>query len=318
MRQEHLEQEVQTVLQDASAVFIMGHADLDLDALGASLGMYHILQKYHPKIIVDDVTHELGVAKILKKRSNDVDIVKSKEVVDLVDEKSVLFIVDTNKLSLTQNPKFAESVPTKIVIDHHDIGADTLQTKYSFIETQASSTCEMIALSLASKNQTIPEDISVMLLAGIVLDTNNFALKTTANTYFAAYYLAKCGAKNIDVQYLLKQDLEEYIERQHVITDVQVKNKIAITTGDENIKYRREDLAKIADTLIMFNDIEASFVIANLKGNAVGISSRSIGNLNVGEILEKIGGGGDVHEAAAKLTNTTIEEVSIQLSKLID
>ena len=123
------------------------------------------------------VTHELGVAKILKKRSNDVDIVKSKEVVDLVDEKSVLFIVDTNKLSLTQNPKFAESVPTKIVIDHHDVGADTLQTKYSFIETQASSTCEMIALSLASKNQTIPEDISVMLLAGIVLDTNNFALK---------------------------------------------------------------------------------------------------------------------------------------------
>jgi c-di-AMP phosphodiesterase-like protein len=77
-------------------------------------------------------------------------------------------------------------------------------------------------------------------------------------------------------------------------------------------------LAKIADTLIMFNDIEASFVIANLKGNAVGISSRSIGNLNVGEILEKIGGGGDVHEAAAKLTNRTIEEVSIQLSKLID
>ena len=77
--------------------------------------------------------------------------------------------------------------------------------------------------------------------------------------------MAKCGAKNIDVQYLLKQDLEEYIERQHVITDVQVKNKIAITTGDENIKYRREDLAKIADTLIMFNDIEASFVIANLK-----------------------------------------------------
>lgn len=318
MRQEHLEQEVQTVLQKASSVFIMGHADLDLDALGASLGMYHILQKYHPKIIVDDITHELGVAKILKKRSSDIAIVKSDEVADLVDENSVLFIVDTNKLSLTQNPKFAELVPTKIVIDHHDVGVDTLQTKYSFIETQASSTCEMITLFLANKNQLLPEEISVMLLAGIVLDTNNFVLKTTANTYYAAYYLAKCGAKNIDVQYLLKQDLEEYIERQHVITDVQVKNKIAITKGDKNIQYRREDLAKIADTLIMFNEIEASFVIGNLKGNAVGISARSIGNLNVGEILEKIGGGGDVHEAAAKLTNATIEEVSLQLLRLID
>ncbi len=87
---------------------------------------------------------------------------------------------------------------------------------------------------MASKNQTIPEDISVMLLAGIVLDTNNFVFKKRLLILiFAAYYLAKCGAKNIDVQYLLKQDLEEYIERQHVITDVQVKNKIAITTGDE-------------------------------------------------------------------------------------
>lgn len=313
-----LELEIKQILQQASSVFIMGHTDLDLDALGASLGMCYILHKYNPKIIIDDDSHELGVAKILKNIPNNVAVVKSHDVINCIDEKSVLFLVDTNKISLAQNPKFAQLVPNIIVIDHHGISADTLDTKYLFVEKTASSTCEMLTLYLAKKENAIPESISIALLAGILLDTNNFVLKTTADTYYAAYYLAKCGAKNIDVQYLLKQDLKEYIKRQHVITDVQIKNKIAITTGDSNIRYRREDLAKIADTLIMFNDIEASFVVGNLKGKDVGISSRSIGNINVGKILEQLGGGGDKHEAAARFTNTTIEDVFEQVMKLIN
>ena len=312
------ELEIKRILRRASSIFIMGHSDLDLDALGASLSMSFILSKYKPKIVVDDKTHELGVAKILKNLPSTFAVIKSSDVVDKIDEKSVLFLVDTNKISLAQNPDFAKKIKNIIVIDHHGISNDTLSTKYLFVDKKASSTCEMISLYLAKKKKKLPEFISIALLAGILLDTNNFVLKTTSQTYYAAYYLAKCGAKNIDVQYLLKQDLHEYIKRQHVITDVQIKNKIAITTGDSNIRYRREDLAKIADTLIMFNDIEASFVIGNLKGNEVGISSRSIGNMNVGKVLEQLGGGGDHHEAAAKFANTTIQDVFTQLMKLIN
>ena len=134
-----------------------------------------------------------------------------------------------------------------------------------------------------------------------------------------AYYLASFGADPKKVQYYLKQNIKEYIARQKVITNIEIiKEKYAVTTGVEKIRYKREELAKIASTLIQFNDIEASFVIGWNQDNKVGISARSEGRLNVGKVMEKLGGGGDDHDAATQLEATSIQEVKTKLLAILN
>ena len=159
---------------------------------------------------------------------------------------------------------------------------------------------------------------ATVLLSGIVLDTNNFTLKTSAETYYSAYYLANLGASAKKVQYLLKQDIDEYTERQKLLTGIETINKkIALTKASPYTIYRREDLAKVADTLLFFNNIEASFVIGKTGKDTVGVSARSLGNFNIKRILEHLNGGGDNYNGAARLENTTISKVEQELKKAI-
>ena len=150
------------------------------------------------------------------------------------------------------------------------------------------------------------------------MDTNNFTLKTNSETYYSAYYLSCMGASTTKVQYLLKQDLKDYMERQKLITNVEIINdKIAIAKGSNYSIYRREDLAKIADTLLFFNDIELSFVIAKTANKVTSISGRSIGKKSIANILSRIGGGGDKMGGAAQFENLPISKVSEKLNQAI-
>ena len=159
---------------------------------------------------------------------------------------------------------------------------------------------------------------ATILLSGIVLDTNNYTLNTTAETYYTSYYLASLGASAKKVQYLLKQDIEEYTERQKLLSAIEtIDGKIAITKASPHTKYRREDLAKVADTLLFFNNIEASFVIGHLNKDTVGLSARSLGNYDIEKILVKVGGGGDSTQGAAKFEGKTIKEVEKELKEII-
>ena len=143
-------------------------------------------------------------------------------------------------------------------------------------------------------------------------------LNTTAETYYTAYFLASLGASAKKVQYLLKQDLEEYSERQKLLASIETINgKVAFTKATANMHYRREDLAKVADTLLFFNNIEASFVIGKLNKNTIGISARSLGNYDICKILEKLGGGGDATSGAAIFQDTTISKIEQELKKLL-
>jgi c-di-AMP phosphodiesterase-like protein len=175
----------------------------------------------------------------------------------------------------------------------------------------------MLTELLSKKKIKVDEDIATILLSGIVLDTNNFVIKTTKDTYKASYILADQGAKPDFVQFLLKQDIKKYVERQKVITSVKQIKNVAITTGRSTIKYRREELAKIADTLLQFDKIEASFVIGKLDNKSIGVSARSLGNINVGKILEIFNGGGDENEAGACINNTTIKKVNEEILNII-
>ena len=304
-------------IRAADSIFIMGHKDLDLDALGAALGISHFITSISDSqsyIIVDDKKQELGVKKVMSKLSDKYKIIKSKEARKKVRSKSLLIVVDTNKTKLLQRPDFIELFKKVIVIDHHDLGGSSIEKGTLLVDTDSSSTCEMVAELLELLKIKIDEELATTLLSGIMLDTNNYVLKTTSRTFKISYYLTKNGADPRSVQYILKQDLKRYIERQKVITEVKIiNNKIALTRGFHKELYRREDLAKIADTLLLFNKIEASFVVGRIDKNTIGISSRSLGNINVGIILEHFGGGGDEHEAAAKITGKTVQEVKVEI-----
>ena len=304
-------------------IFLMAHKDLDLDALGSSIGMYMLLKqkRKHCYLIIDDINHEPGVQKILRELEGCIKIIKGEEIEKYLhknDKKNLLIILDTNREDLVQNKEIIKKIETKLVIDHHEIGKGTIKNAYMINDTESSSTCEMITDLVEYYDIDVEPYYATTLLAGIVLDTNNFTLKTKPETYYAAYYLSSLGASAKKVQYLLKQDIKDYTERQKLMADIEtINNRIALTKATPYTIYRREDLAKVADTLLFFNNIEASFVIGKIGKDTIGISARSLGNYDISKIMVKLGGGGTSQNGAAKFEKTTISKVEQDLKKLL-
>ena len=315
--------ELNKAIRGSKNVFLMAHKDLDLDALGSCIGLSTILgqKKKNCYVIIDDKNHELGVEKVLRELEGCIKIIKSEEVDRYLYpklSKNLLIILDTNKTDLVQSKDILKKIEKKVIIDHHDTSKTTIKGALTIIDNEVSSTCEMIAELVEHYDVELEPYYATVLLSGIVLDTNNFTLKTTAETYYAAYYLSSLGASAKKVQYLLKQDIMDYTERQKLLADIQtINNRIAFTKATPYTIYRREDLAKVADTLLFFNNIEASFVIGKIGKDTVGISARSLGNYNISKILEKLGGGGDTYNGAARFEKTTISKVEQMLKKEI-
>lgn len=310
-------------IKRSKVIFLMAHKDLDLDALGSCIGLSLILKQRKKTcyIIVDDKEHELGVEKILKELDGCIPIVRGEDIDKYLypnNKKNLLIVLDTNKTELVQNKEILKKIDQKVIIDHHDLGKTTIKDAFIIQDDEVSSTCEMITELTEFYDVELDPYYATVLLSGIVLDTNNFTLKTSAETYYAAYYLANLGASAKKVQYLLKQDVEEYTERQKLLTDIETINKkIAFTKASPYTIYRREDLAKVADTLLFFNNIEASFVIGKIGKATIGISARSLGNFNISKILEDLGGGGDDYNGAARFEKMTISKVEQELKKAI-
>ena len=310
-------------IRNSKNVFLMAHKNLDLDALGSTIGLYEIIKKKHKNvyIIIDEKKHEAGVAKVLIELTGCIEIVKTEEIEEKMhpkNSKNLLIILDTNKTELVQSAEALKKFDRKVILDHHNTGKTTIKDAYQIIEPEVSSTCEMITTLIEKYDLELDPYYSTVLLAGIVLDTNNFILKTTRETYYSAYYLSCLGASAQKVQYLLKQDLEEYTEREKLLTSVETIGSIAITKGSPYTLYRREDIAKVADTLLYFNNIEASFVIAKLSKEEIGISARSLGEFDINKILSNFKGGGDAYHGAAIVKEDKISKVHDKLKKIIE
>lgn len=310
-------------IRNAKTVFLMAHKNLDLDALGSQIGMNMILKrkKKNCYIIIDDRTHEMGVEKVLRELEGCIEIIRSDEIEEHMyprQSKNLLIILDTNKKELVQSKEALDKIRQKLIIDHHDIGKTTIEDAEKIIDNKTSSTCEMIANLIEYYDVELESYYATIILSGIVLDTNNYTLNTTAETYYTSYYLASLGASAKKVQYLLKQNIEEYTERQKLLASIEtLEGNVAFTKATSYTQYRREELAKVADTLLFFNTIEASFVVGKIGKDTIGLSARSLGNYDISKILEKLGGGGDATSGAATFENTTISKVEQEVKKLI-
>lgn len=310
-------------IRKSKTVFLMAHKNLDLDAIGSCLGMYHILSSLKKEcyIIIDDKDKEMGVEKVLHEIEGCYNIISSTDIPIYLHKKqknNLLIILDTNKKELLQSKNCIEYFTNKLVLDHHELGKTSIKDGLLVVDPSVSSTCQLVVELNEEYNIEFTPYIATLLLSGIVLDTNNFTLNTNENTFYTAYYLTVLGASPKKVQYLLKQDLNDYIEQQKLLVNIEILDKkVAIAKGTPYVTYRKEDLAKTSDTLLFFNNVERSFVIGKIGKNTIGVSARSMGNYSVEKIVTKLGGGGTSTNGAAVLENKNISEVVEMLKKLL-
>lgn len=306
-------------IKKSNNIYIMPHKGIDLDAFGASLGLYFYLKSIgkHCRVVMSEYQYDLSVEKALNElKHQGLEFERYQEDEEFFDN-DLLIVLDCYKKELTDNETVYEKIKNKIIIDHHYSTEDLDNSITSYIYNNASSTCELITEILKEENTIIPGYIYTLLLSGIAVDTSNFTMKVTASTYLMAAYLTNKGADLKEIQFLLKENIEEYFKIQNVIKNIKIVNDvIAISKADDEI-YDKEFLAKVSSTLLRFEDIEISFTIGKISDNIVGISARSLGNYDVSKYMRLLNGGGSITDAATQIKDTSIDKVENELLETI-
>ncbi len=314
------------LLSEASNVIIMGHTNPDIDAIGSALGMYRIATTLGKEayIVTDSkgLTLDAFLTEVKKEPAYDNVFISSDEAKSKVTQDTLLIIVDTHKANYVEVPELLNKTDKIVLIDHHRRSADFIEKAIlTFHEVYASSAAELVT-ELVQYVEGEPELSTIEtegLYAGIMMDTKNFTFKTGVRTFEAAAYLRKCGVDIIRVKKWFQSNFENYAVIADIVKSAEiVRDNIAIAIYDAGDKEAGLICAKAADELLTISDITASFVIGNLGKNGVCISGRSIGDINVQVILEKLGGGGHITVAGAQAKDKTCEEEKEVLLEKID
>ena len=325
VRARMISEALQELLKDSDQVIVMGHSHPDMDVLGSSLGIRRIaLMNNTPcKVVINPNTLHSDVSRLLGMIDQDPDIKKDIITPDeseaIRTSKTLIVMVDHSKQSISINPDLYKGENEKIVvIDHHRRSEEFPENPMRiYIEPYASSTSELITemLEYQPKNKKAIEKIeATALLAGITVDTKSFSLRTGTRTFDAASYLRSVGADETVIQNVLKENIDSFIQRNHLIETVTMVNgNMAVCFGEEDKPYDPVIVAQAADTLLSLDNVEASFVISKRPDGRVGISARSLGNVNVQVIMEKLGGGGHLSDAATQIPDATVDDVKGQL-----
>lgn len=316
---------ITTTIEESDNVFIIGHKNIDIDAIGSALGLYRLSKTLDKKcyIVSEPKGKSLGkFIDVLQTQDEYKDVIITEEEAEkLVLDKSLLIVVDTHKISYVEFPDLLDKIERKIVIDHHRKAPDCIENVLiSFHEVYASSTAELVTeiIQYARDNITLNLIEAESLYGGIMVDTKDFTFKTGVRTFEAAAYLRKYGVDIIRVKKWFQADLESYNIISNIVRNVEIhNNSIAVSVYDVEDENANLICAKAADELLTISDITASFVMANV-GNKVCISGRSTGDINVQIILEKLGGGGHITLAGAQLENISLEDAKKELIMRID
>lgn len=312
------------LIDQADNVFIMGHENGDIDSLGASLGLYRIVKSRNKEayIVLNRVnpTIEVLVSRIRKSDEHSDLFINRNQAIEMQGEKTLLIIVDTHRRSFTEVPELIGNGSQVVVIDHHRRGADYIQdTVLTYQETYASSTCELVTevIQYIDEKLKLTQLEAEALYAGIVVDTKSFTFKTGVRTFEAASYLRRQGVDTVAVKQLFQNDMATYTSVSSVVRDAELINgEIAISICAPDVKNPQMIAAKAADELLNLSGIAASFVLC-VVGEEVWISGRSLGDINVQLILEKLGGGGHLSVAGAQLEGTDINDAKEKLKYAI-
>ena len=316
---------LQELMQEAKNVMIMGHTNGDIDSMGASMGLYRLAKSLNVEAYIVNNSTGISLENFMEAAKEEKEyqevIINKAEALSKISAETLLIIVDTHKRSYVEVPELLEETGKIAIIDHHRKSPDFIEEAIlTFHEVYASSACELVTeiLEYAPKEIELTTIEAEALYAGIMMDTKNFTFKTGVRTFEAAAYLRKCGIDIIRVKKWFQSDLKTYTKISKIIDNAEIINDtIGISIYDENDKDANVICAKAADELLTISDITASFVIGKL-GDKVCISGRSIGDINVQIILEKLGGGGHITLAGAQVDVLSIGEVKNLLIEKIN
>lgn len=314
------------LIEQSEKVFIMGHKNGDMDSFGASIGIYRAVKNRNkqPYIVLSGVNPSIkNIFDRLKVEHPEYleDIITPDQARIMADKSALCVVVDNHRPSYTEAPYLLETIDKVVLIDHHRRGAEFIEDPVlTYLEPYASSTCELVAeiLSYMSDKMDINKFEAEALLAGISVDTKNFTFQTGVRTFEAASFLRRAGADTTAVRQLFQDDITTFISKAEVVKEAKIiDGKIAISSFREESKDSVLIAAEAANDLLNIKGIVASFVLAFSEGK-VHISGRSLGDVSVQLILEKLGGGGHLAVAGAQIENVSIDEAEEMLKEAIE
>ena len=316
---------LEDLIKESRDVFIMGHANPDIDAMGAALGIYRIAKSLNKNAYIitstEGLTLQNFMTDISKKEEYKSVFIDKDMALDEITKNSLIVVVDTHKKTRVEAPEVLEMTDKIVIIDHHRRSADYIEKNIlSFQEVYASSASELVTelVQYVKERPQLTMTEAESLYAGIMMDTKNFTFKTGVRTFEAAAYLRKCGVDIIRVKKWFQSDLESFNKIAEIVKNTEIiRDTIGIAVYDQKDKNASLMCAKAADELLTISDITASFVMAEIGGK-ITISGRSIGDINVQVILEKLGGGGHITLAGAQINGVTLEEAKALLIEKIN
>lgn len=321
VRARMISQALNELMNASDQVFVQGHTRPDMDALGACLGIRRIAQMNNKKcwIVLDkekvhsDIQRLLEAAKKYPEISDS--IITPSEAMEKATDSSLLIMVDHSKPSISISEELYQKMAERvIIIDHHRRGEEFPENPMLvYIEPYASSTCELITEMFEyqpHEEEPINRIEATAMLTGIFIDTQSFSMRTGTRTFDAASYLRSAGADSTEMQQLMKENIDNYLQRNHLISMVEFFHKdMAMIVGEEDRVYDPVTAAQACDSLLTMSGVDASFIITKRSDGQVGVSARSTGSINVQIIMERMGGGGHLSSGATQIEGKSIADV---------
>ena len=328
VRARMISQALKELIDQADQLFVMGHKKPDMDSLGACLGIRRIAEMNGKEcwIVVDDEQQHSDIQRLMREVDNYQNIkdhiISPSEALEKATANSLLVMVDHAKESITISPALYDQLQNRLVIiDHHRRGEEFPENPLLvYIEPYASSTCELITEMFEyqpREGKGLNKLEATTMLTGIQIDTKSFTKSAGTRTFDAASYLRSAGADGMMIQSFMKEDSQSFMQRNHLLARAEINDQIAICAGEEDRYYDSVTAAQAADMLLQISNVDASFVITKRSDGGVGVSARSMGDFNVQVVMEKMGGGGHLANAATQISGKTVAEVKQELLNLL-
>lgn len=317
------------LMNQADQIFVVGHANPDMDSMGACLGIRRIAEMNQKEcwVVLDQEKLHSDLARLVsyfKDYQSIADhVITPDDALKRATDKSLLVMVDHSKVSISMAPQLYQRLKNRtVIIDHHRRGEEFPENPLLvYIEPYASSTCELITemFEYQPREGTALNKLeATTMLTGIQIDTKNFTQNAGTRTFDAASYLRSAGADSQMIQEFMKENVNNFMERNHLIANARfIDDKMALCTGEEDQTYDPVTAAQAADMLLQVEGIQASFVITKQENGNVHISARSTGDYNVQVVMEQMGGGGHLNNAATQISDQSVADVANRLMAIL-